>query len=221
MRRHPAPNARLRRWCAGLAAALLLGLAGPAPAGAAAGLSEQDLADIARVEEYLMGIKSLKAEFIQAGPESQLAQGTLYLRRPGRLRFEYAPPSPLLLVGDGVWLVMHDRELDQVSRWPIGDTPLGVLVAEKVDLNARARVTQVVRKPGILALTFIDSERPQEGSVTVVFSEPPLTLRQWRVTDAQGQVIDVSIRDARVNLPLDPSLFVADDSDQKLFNQGK
>jgi outer membrane lipoprotein-sorting protein len=207
------------RWLAGLAAALLLCLAAPLPA-VAAGLSEQDLADIARVEEYLTGIESLRAEFIQAGPQSQLARGTLYLRRPGRLRFEYDPPSPLLVVGDGLWLVMHDRELDQVNRWPISDTPLGVLVAQDVNLMGRTQVTQEVRKPGVLALTFIDSERPHEGSATVVFSEPPLTLRQWRVTDAQGQTVDLSIRDARINVPVDPALFVFDDAMGDMLNQG-
>ena len=193
---------------------LCAGAAGAAP------LSPQDKADIARVEAYLNGIRTLEAEFVQAGPETQLAQGTLYLSRPGRLRFEYAPPSPLLLVGDGLWLVMYDRELDQVSRWPIDDTPLAALVAKNVDLSRGTKVTEVVRKPGILALTFIDADRPDEGSVTVVFSEPPLTLRQWRVVDSQGAAVDVSIRDARLNVPLDPALFVYDEGGEDMFNKG-
>lgn len=208
------------RHCAiGLVTAALCCL-GAAGAAGAAPLSPQDKADIARVESYLNGIKTMKAEFVQAGPETQLARGTLYLSRPGRLRFEYAPPSPLLLVGDGLWLVMYDRELDQVSRWPIDDTPLGVLVDKKVDLSKDTKVTEVVRKPGILALTLVKTDHPDEGSVTVVFSEPPLRLRQWRVVDSQGKAIDVSIRDAQVNMPLDASLFVYDDSGEKMLNKG-
>ncbi len=188
-------------------------VAGPLAVWAVAGpanaqdLSPQDRADIARVTDYLNGIRSLTAGFIQASPSGKLATGRLYLRRPDRLRFEYDPPSPLLLVGDGLWLILHDRELEQVSRWPIQKTPLGVLVAETVDLTERVRVTKVERKLGGLSLTFIDPEAPEEGSVMVVFSDPPLTLRQWRVIDARGLATDLSLREPKVNVPLEAELF--------------
>lgn len=175
-------------------------------------LSPQDRADIALVTDYLNGMKTLEAEFVQASPSGQIAKGRLFMQRPNRLRFEYDPPSPLLLVADGLWLIMHDRELDQVDRWPIEDTPLGVLVAKEVDLTRRTEVVSVIREPGILALTFRDRENPEEGSVTVVFSEPPLTLRQWRVIDSRGEATDLSIRNPRINVTMDPALFVFQDS---------
>jgi outer membrane lipoprotein-sorting protein len=182
-------------------------------------LSQQDRADIALVTEYLNQVKTLEADFVQASPSGQIAKGRLFLQRPNRLRFEYDAPSPLLLVADGLWLILHDRELDQVDRWPIEDTPLGVLVAKKVDLTRRTEVVGVAREPGILALTFRDKENPEEGSVTVIFSEPPLTLRQWRVVDSRGEATDLSIRNPRINVTMDPALFtfqdsIADDKDR-------
>ena len=182
-------------------------------------LSQQDRADIALVTEYLNQVKTLEADFVQASPSGQIAKGRLFLQRPNRLRFEYDAPSPLLLVADGLWLILHDRELDQVDRWPIEDTPLGVLVAKEVDLTRRTEVVGVTREPGILALTFRDKENLEEGSVTVIFSEPPLTLRQWRVVDSRGEATDLSIRNPRINVTMDPALFtfqdsIADDKDR-------
>jgi len=159
----------------------------------------------------LNSIQTLEADFIQAGSNGHLSEGKLYLRRPGRLRFQYAPPSPLLLIGDGLWLILYDRELDQVSRWPINDTPLGLLVEKKVELGTRTKVTEVRRKPGILGLTLIDRDKPEDGSVTVTFSDTPLTLRQWRVIDPQGMTVDVALSNLRLNGRLDPELFVFDE----------
>lgn len=205
-----------------LVAGLWLGLASAAPGAELAGaelaeaeLGEADRADVARIAAYLNEVRSLQARFIQVGPNGELAQGDLYLRRPGRLRFEYDPPSPLLLVADGFWLILHDRELEQVSRWPVFDTPLGVLVADKVELDGeRTRVTEVGRQAGVLTVTLIDRERPDEGSVTLVFSEPPLRLRQWRVVDAQGGVTHLSLQGIRLNPKLDPELFFFADPEE-------
>ena len=192
-----------------LVACLWLGLASAA---AGAELGEADQADVARIAAYLNDVRSMKARFIQVGPNGELAQGDLYLRRPGRLRFEYDPPSPLLLVADGFWLILQDKELEQVSRWPVNDTPLGVLVADDIELDGRrTRVTEVGRRAGVLTVTLIDRERPDEGSVTLVFSDSPLRLRQWRIVDAQGGVTNLSLQRTQLNPKLDPELFVFTD----------
>ncbi len=204
-----------------LICAALIAISGLISSPRAGELSERDRADVRLVTDYLNQVKSLRAEFVQAGPSGQIATGQLYIRRPNRLRFEYDPPSPLLLVADGLWLIMYDRELDQVDRWPIADTPLGVLVAPKVDLNRQVEVVDVTREPGILALTFRDRENPEEGSVTVFFSEPPLTLRQWRVIDAGGQATDLSLRNSRVNVDVDAALFSFQDKIGSGEDQGR
>tara|TARA_R110002167_G_scaffold300039_1_gene504333 strand:+ start:1263 stop:1895 length:633 start_codon:yes stop_codon:yes gene_type:complete len=198
-------NPTTRRAVLGFAGAIAaLSLLG---AGAAQALDSEQQAEIARVEAYLNGIQSLSARFVQIGPNGELARGQLYMRRPGRLRFEYEPPTPILIVADGLWLVMQDKELGQVNRFPLYETPLGVLVAKTVDLSDGVEVRRVERQAGILRVTVIDSDRPDEGSLTIAFSDPPLLLRQWQVLDARGGVTHVALTDIRVNLPLKPELF--------------
>lgn len=174
----------------------------------AAALSQQDQADIARAEAYLNSIGTLKARFLQIAPNGMQAEGTAFIARPGRMRLQYDPPSPLLVVANGRFLIFHDRELGDPSYIPLNSTPAGVLVRENVRLNgADLAVTRVVRGPGILEISLIDPKDSGQGELTLVFSEGPLTLRQWRVLDAQGQVTTVSLYEAQTGIALDPKLF--------------
>jgi outer membrane lipoprotein-sorting protein len=163
---------------------------------------------ITRVEDYFGAIKTLSARFVQIGPNGELASGKFYLRRPGRLRFEYDSPSPLLVVADGIWLVLHDKELEQVDRFPLFSTPISVLVAEQIDLRGDdVKVSRVERQPGILRLRLIDTDKPDEGWLSLAFSDPPITLRNWHVKDALGGITNVALDEMEVNIPLDPALF--------------
>jgi len=192
----------------GLALVLALGFAAlPAQAE----LSEQDLANIARVEAYFNAITTLSAQFSQIAPDGQVAEGDFYLRRPGRLRFEYAPPVPLLIVADGFRLVLYDYELGQVNAWPVAATPLGPLVARTVDFINSGHGQAVETEPGILRLTLVDPDRPDDGSITLVFRDDPLELRYWEVTDPQGLVTVVVLTGMRINPDLEPKLFVFQD----------
>ncbi|MDP6872699.1 MAG: outer membrane lipoprotein carrier protein LolA [Alphaproteobacteria bacterium] len=172
---------------------------------------------ISRVEAYLNGLKSLSARFLQVDSAGSVVHGQLYMRRPGRLRFEYDAPSPLLLVADGVWLVLYDRELEQVNRFPLYETPLGVLVDEPVNLRERVEVVEVDESPGVLRLKIVDRELPDEGWMGITFTKPPLLLRQWKIKDAQGGTTALSLTDIRVNQKLDPKLFVF--TDPVLFHE--
>jgi outer membrane lipoprotein-sorting protein len=178
---------------------------------AQAELSEQDLANVARVEAYFNAITTLSAQFSQIAPDGQVAEGDFYLRRPGRLRFEYAPPVPLLIVADGFRLILYDYELGQVNAWPVAATPLGPLVARTVDLINSGHAQAVETEPGILRLTLVDPDRPDDGSITLVFRDDPLELRYWEVTDPQGLVTVVVLTGMRIDPDLEPELFVFKD----------
>ncbi len=196
-------------WPLARRAALALGLAlwlAPAPAGAA--FSERDVADIARIEAYLNDIRSLRARFVQVAPNGGLAEGVLSLQRPGRVRFEYAPPTPFLVVGDGEWLFFYDSQLDQITRVKISMTPLKILLDDRIRFGGRAMVAGVQRSPGVLRVEVLDRKKPDDGAVTLVFSDSPLLLRQWLVTDPRGLVTSIYLNRMEVNLPLDPALFV-------------
>ncbi len=191
-------------------AAMPLALGSPVAAKGTGASANHD-AVVARVEAYLNGVKSLSARFLQVDSAGNVVHGQLYMRRPGRLRFEYDAPSPLLLVADGVWLVLHDRELEQINRFPLYETPLGVLVDEPVNLRKQVEVVEIEEGLGVLRLKIIDRELPDEGWMGVTFTEPPLLLRQWKIKDAQGGVTALSLTDIRVNQKLDPKLFVLTD----------
>ncbi len=180
---------------------------GTGPAAAAAALSDLDLADIARAEAYLNSIQTMKARFIQIGPQGGLSEGNFYLRRPGRLRFEYDPPIPVLVVADGTWVVFYDSEINQVTRLPLGSTPLAVLLREEIRLRGSVTVTEVERATGTLRITVIDTEAPDQGTITLVFSDRPLALRQWLVRDPQGLETSIAMSQIQFNLILEPNLF--------------
>lgn len=171
-------------------------------------LTDQDKTDIARAETYMNGITTLKARFQQFAPNGNVAEGTAYFWRPGRMRLQYDPPSPILVVADGDFLIVHDRELGEPSYIPLGSTPAGVLVRENVQLNGKdLAVSRVTRAPGVLNISVVESADPAQGEITLVFTEQPFALRQWRVLDAQGSITTVSLYEAQSGMPLDRKLF--------------
>jgi outer membrane lipoprotein-sorting protein len=199
-----------RRWLLGLAAASALGATSRDAAAAIAPrapLSEQDRADIARVENYLNSIHTLSARFMQVSDTGGTAQGKLYLSRPGKLRLEYDPPVPILMVANGGFLIHYDKQLKAVTHLPIDSTPAGLLVREHVALSGDVTVGNVERGPGSLRVTLLQTKDPNAGRITLVFGERPFALSNWQVVDAQGNVTRVALIDPHVGVALDPALF--------------
>ena len=170
-------------------------------------LSAQDSADLARMEQYLNGVHTMKARFLQTAPDGKVSNGIAWLQRPGRMRFEYDPPSPLLLVAGHGLVVFHDSQLDQTSNIPEGQTPLGLLLDADVKFSGRVTVTGFQRQAGQVQATLVRTATPQEGSLTLVFSTPPLALRSWLVLDAQGRTTTVTLFDQQFGGTFDQGLF--------------
>jgi outer membrane lipoprotein-sorting protein len=169
--------------------------------------SPQDAADLGRIEAYLNGIHTLQAHFLQVAPDGAMSQGTAWLERPGRMRFQYDPPAPFLLVAAHGNLVFEDRSINQVSNVPLSLTPLGILLAERVNLSGDVRVMGLQRLPGQLQVTVVRSGSPQDGSLTLLFTDSPLALRQWTVLDAQRRETRVTLYNVEQGVNLDPKLF--------------
>lgn len=182
-----------------LLAALLAGAAAPPP--------EQNPL-LERVEAYFNGIDTLKADFLQIAPDGAISEGEFYLRRPGRMRFEYEPPAELLVIADGTWVVVHEKDMRSFDRYPIKATPLAVLLEDHIDLTKAALVTDVAEEGGVLRVSLRNPEEPTQGELTLFFTEEPFELRQWVVVDAQGLVTRVNFSDIETNARLDPGLFV-------------
>jgi outer membrane lipoprotein-sorting protein len=160
------------------------------------------------VERYLNSIDTLEARFSQIAPNGGLASGTVYIDRPGQLRFDYDAPSQIRLVAPGDWrLVFYDGSIQQVNVIPISQTPLGILLDADISLDDDVEVVDVARAGEEVALTLVRKGAEDQGSVTLIFGERPLALRRWSVEDAQGLVTHVLLEDVETGGRIDPELF--------------
>jgi outer membrane lipoprotein-sorting protein len=201
---HPASMQR-RHLLAMLTAVAALAASATPPAAAA--LTAADRADLARIEAYLNSIKTLHARFIQVAPNGSVSRGQAWLERPGRMRFQYDPPSPLLLVAGHGRVVFHDSALNQTSDIPLSRTPLGILLADNIRLSGEVTVTGITRGEGEIQISLTRTAAPADGSLILTFVDSPLTLRQWTVIDAQRQQTRVTLYDITLGGEFDQRLF--------------
>jgi outer membrane lipoprotein-sorting protein len=192
-----------RRMLAGLAA--LSGLVLFRPADAA--LQPADQAEIAEIEHYLDSIRTMSAEFQQFDEQGRVATGRIYLARPGRMRVEYDPPTPYLLVASSGALVYYDPEVKQLTTLPLSSTPAAFLLKDHISLTKGVVVKSFERGPGAVRVEIADASDEGAGSVLLVFEDRPMALRQWTVTDAQGVKTQVVLTRTSFGMPLDPNLF--------------
>jgi outer membrane lipoprotein-sorting protein len=178
---------------------------------AAAQTSGQDQADLARIEAYLNNIRSLKARFVQTASDGASASGIALLQRPGKMRFQYDPPTPYLLVANHGFLTFVDSQLAQTSHIPLSRTPLGILLSDRVTLSGEVTVTKLDRLPGQLQVSLIRTSSPGEGTLTLIFADNPLVLRQWIVLDQQGRQTRVAFTNMDVGARIDSSQFEHED----------
>jgi outer membrane lipoprotein-sorting protein len=174
----------------------------------AAVLSDAEEALLVKVSQYLNSLRALTARFLQVSPDGNTTQGMLWLERPGHMRFQYDKPSPLLLVASGGKVVFHDSQLDQTTNIPVGQTPLGLLLAPTIELTGDVSVTEFDQPPGQLLITLVRTKTPGDGSLTLALNANPLALVGWSVIDAQGRETRVRLSNVVPGGPYDPKLFV-------------
>ena len=184
----------------------------------AAQLTDADKVDIKRVEGYLNALTSVKASFQQYTDSEGLAFGRIYLRRPGRLRVEYDPPSEILLVADGTLLSYYDAELKHLEQVPLKLSPMWFLLRENVTLGGDVTVTQFERAPGALQIGLVQSDEPDAGSVVLEFGDKPLELRQWTLIDPAGTQVRVGLYNSEFGVKLDNALFATPRSPERNQN---
>ena len=193
-------------------AALLVWLAATAIAAAAptpADLTPQDRRSLQQIGAYLNSIHTLTATFQQhAG--SGVSTGHVWLQRPGKMRFEYDRPNPVSLFADGFYVYYWDKDLHQISKIGLKATPAWFLLRDPVTFDD-VIVTGVEHGPNTIRVSVVESAKPDAGSLTMVFTENPLLLRQWTVVDQEGKVTTVSLSDLQSGMAIDPKVFVFED----------
>ncbi len=171
-------------------------------------LTEAESAAVKNAETYLNGVKTLQARFLQSNPDGGTLEGDLYISRPGRMRLVYDPPTPMLLVADGAFLIYVDTEMDDASHLNLEDTPAGILLKEDLSFSdPDIRLDRVEIGAGKVEVTTTMANDPAAGTLTMVFSDTPFELKQWRVVDAQNKEVTVTLFDARRGIRLDNALF--------------
>jgi len=205
---------RLSLCLTALVCAALLGGAGQqAPQRQNRAYSDQEKADLDKVSAYLNGIKSLKASFVQVGPEGGMDQGEVMIQKPGQIRFEYKPPSPILIVSTGGSMYVKNSRLNTVDRYSLSDTPLGLLLNENVDLAHNRAVIGVAEQNGEIVVKARTTANRNDSNITLIFSTPGIELRQWTVRDNQGGNTTVALQNLQPGARIDPVLFTAPQKD--------
>ena len=164
--------------------------------------------DLARVDAGLNGTASFAGRFTQYGADGSVATGTVELQRPGKVRFEYDAPNPLLIVSDGVTLVQHDKALETYDRVPLSATPLNYFLKENVDLARDTEVISLQKLPDQWRVTARDGSGELDGTITMVFDPATLALAQWIIVDEFGGQTTVQLSDLQYNTRIDPRRFI-------------
>ena len=173
---------------------------------------EAGRADLDRVSAYLNSIRTLQGDFVQIGPDGQIDQGRFYLEKPGRVRFEYRPPNPILIVADGRTVAVANSKLKTVDRYPLSATPLGLILSDNIDLSHDNSILAVRHEAGALIVEARTSTSRSRPNLSLVFADPELELRQWTIIDDQGLATTVALRSLEQGVIVDAKLFVLKDA---------
>lgn len=179
-------------------------------AGQASALSEEEQKTLTDVNAYFNSVKTMHGDFVQFGPEGSQTEGKFYLARPGKVRFYYSPPAKLDIIADGKSVSVKDRKLATQDIWPLSQTPLRFLLAENIDLQKDANVTNVMVEADLVTVTLTDQTTFNSGRLTLIFDASTYDLKQWTVTDAQGYETSVAVYNVVSNGPTNPDLFKID-----------
>lgn len=166
-----------------------------------------DQPDLTRLLDYLNSIRSLRARFEQLAPDGSTSRGTVWLERPGRIRFQYDPPSPLLLIASHGEVYFHDSQLNQTSTIALSRTPLSILLADRITFSGPVTVTDLQKLPNEFQVSLVRSANPSEGLLALVFTDNPLALYQWTVVDPQHKITRVTLFNIQLGGHFDDNLF--------------
>lgn len=162
---------------------------------------------IERLETYLSGIHTIISDFTQIAPDGSLASGKFFMERPGKMRWQYKPPTPILMVSNGSEFVYYDYQLEQVSYMPLDSTLIGFLARKKIAFDGTVGITEFTKSANAIRVTLAQRDKPSEGQLMLEFSDKPLILRNLVIRDATNQITSVSLSNAKFDSPIEKNLF--------------
>lgn len=164
---------------------------------------------LAKVEQYLNNISTLVADFTQVAPNGELSGGTLYLQRPGKMRWEYRPPTPILIVSTGETLVYYDRETDEVSYISLDDTLAAFIARPEIDFADPALIVEdVAESDASLQLRLRQSDKEDARGLMIEFEKNPLKIKRLITISPDGQLTRILLDRLRFGVPIDADKFI-------------
>lgn len=175
----------------------------------AAALPAEARVPLDTISRYLNGLETAAADFTQINPDGTIATGRLFIKRPGRMRFEYNPPEPTLVVVGGGQVAIFDGKSNKVEpeQYPLAQTPLNIILERNVDLSRRSMVVGHSDDGTATTVVAQDPARPEYGRLELVFTPDPVELRQWVVVDGSGQRTTVVLGALTKDRELSSTLF--------------
>lgn len=168
----------------------------------------QTASELLKIENYLNNMKSLEANFVQMASNGMTSEGKIYIAKPSKIRMEYAPPTSVLIVGNGDYVVFNDQELDQITNIDYEDIPATMILANNIKIGEDdLKVTDYYKDAGMTSITLEYAKSKDVGPITLVFNNNPFELKQWKIVDPQGVEVTLSLYDAVKDQKLSDNLF--------------
>ncbi len=168
----------------------------------------QSAENIKKIETYLNNMQSMEAEFVQMSSNGGTAEGRLFIEKPNKIRMEYAAPTNVLIVGDGNYIVYNDTDLEQVTHIDYDDIPATLILAKNIKIDGKKiKVADFYQDSGTTSITLDYAEKGDLGPITLVFSNNPMELKQWKIVDPQSVEVTVSLYNIKKDGALDEKLF--------------
>lgn len=173
-----------------------------------AGSAHAENADLGKIESYLNNISTLEANFVQMSSNGSSAEGKIYIEKPSKIRMEYTAPDPLLIVGNGEYIIYNDKELDQITNIDYKDIPSTMILSNKIKFDGKnLKVTDFYKDSGQTSVTVEMPNSPGVKPITLIFDNAPFRLKQWKVIDQQNIEVTISLFDAEQDKKLSENLF--------------
>ena len=168
----------------------------------------QTAQDIKQIENYLNNMQSLQADFMQTASNGNTSEGKLYIAKPNKIRMEYADPTSVLIVGNGNYIVFNDKELDQVTNLDYTDVPATMILANTIKIdNNLLKIDDFYKDSGTTSITLTPPSFTNVGPITLVFTNSPFELKQWKIIDPQDTEVTLSMYNVVRNAKLNDDLF--------------
>ena len=168
-----------------------------------------DAKAVQEISKHFSGVPSMMGEFIQFGPNGEQTGGRFFLQRPGKIRFDYNKPSPIMVKADGRTVGINNKKLKTWDYFPLRKTPLRLLLADKIDVNDKA-IQSVKLEEDLTTVVLADKSLFGKSKITLMFDPNSYDLRQWTITDNQGKDTSVMIFNIKKNVKFKKRLFKID-----------